>query len=492
MFKVVTQWCRGWLSKLSQGTFHPHFFQKLVTYDKQYPTVLPTWVARIVVGLVVLVALKVAYRPVVIRGCTWVLSESEDDSMLKQKRQVAVEAQTVHLGTMTRRIQTVGKLTANASVTIRSEIHGRIKKIAFREGSQVKKDDLLIQFEDDDIQAELKQAEAELALRKADYSRAVQLQQNRAGTMKEYDKANAELAVSEGRVAAARSKLAKTTITAPFEGTIGIIHFGEGSYIQANQELVHLVDTTPMKVDFKVPEKFVNDVGPGQMAEVRVQALGERVFMASVDAVDSKVDTENHSIAMKGSIDNENGVLKAGSFAQVSLIIGEKGGTIVVDESAVDREGNFEFVWAIEKGRAHRQRVITGVREKNKTEIVAGLRPGQIVVTAGQIRLADGMNVNITNMTPEAIADSEKKPEAKKDAKSQEKKDDKASSASDKTNQDKPVDASKPETGKPEASQSAAPKDDVKEDPKPEAITQPKQDPAGQQPSPQAASGSAS
>jgi membrane fusion protein, multidrug efflux system len=288
MFKVITKWCRDRLSQLSQGTFYPHIFQKIQAYDKQYPTILPTWIARVAVGLVVLVSLRVTCKPVVIRGCTWILSE--------QRRQVAVEAQTVHLGTMTRRIQTVGKLTANASVTIRSEIHGRIKKIAFKEGGQVKKDDLLIQFEDDDIQAELKQAEAELALRKADYSRAVQLQQNRAGTMKDYDKAQAELAVSEGRVAAARSKLAKTTITAPFEGTIGIIHFGEGSYIQSNQELVHLVDTTPMKVDFKVPEKFVNDVGPGQMAEVRVQALGDRVFMASVDAVDSKIDTESRFV----------------------------------------------------------------------------------------------------------------------------------------------------------------------------------------------------
>lgn len=456
MFEVFLKWCREWLSKLSKGTFYPHIFKKIQAYDKQQPLTVPVAIIA-VLCLVALVVTRVVLKPVAIKGCTWILSSTEDEGAFKQRRPVAVEAQTVHLGTMTRRIQTVGKLTANASVTIRSEIHGRIKKVAFKEGSQVKQGDLLIQFEDDDIQAELKQAEAELALRKADYSRAVQLQQNKAGTMKDYDKAHAELAVSEGRAAAARSKLAKTTITAPFEGTIGLIHFSEGSYIQANQELVHLVDTTPMKVDFKVPEKFVNDIGSGQMAEVRVQALGDRVFMANVDAVDSKVDTENHSIAVKGSIDNENGWLKAGSFAQVSLIIGEKGDTIVVDEAAVDREGNFEFVWVIEKGRAHRQRVITGVREKNQTEIVAGLQPGQIVVTAGQIRLADGMNVNITNMTPEAVADAGKSPTGKKkeekteEAKPEEKKDKDESQPADKSVEIPKVEESKPqETKKPE------------------------------------------
>lgn len=403
------QWA-NWLAKCAKGTFHPNFFKQLHAHNKKHPKIFP-WVAMALgSSLVFSIAYRIILKPVVVKGCTWVLTEGEEEGLTRQRRQAAVEAQSVHLGTMTRRIQTVGKLTANASVTIRAEIHGRIKKIAFTEGKQVKKDELLVQFEDDDIQAELKQAEADLALRKADYGRAQQLQQNKAGTMKDYDKAHAELAVSEGRVAAAKSKMAKATIVAPFDGTIGLIHFSEGSYIQANQELVNIVDTTPMRVDFKVPEKFVNDIGAGQVAEVRVQALGDRVFMANIDAIDSKIETENHSIAVKGSINNDDGLLKAGSFAQVSLIIGEKGDTIVVDESAVDREGNFEFVWVVEKGRAHRQRVITGVREKQKTEIVAGLRPGQIVVTAGQIRLADGMNVNITNMTPEALAAADKKP----------------------------------------------------------------------------------
>lgn len=471
----LSGWCTHWLDKGAQGTFHPQVFSRLQGYNKQNPKVIP-WV---VIALAAIPEVGFLYRllvkPVVVKGCTWVLTSGDDDGYMRQNRQAAVEAESVQLGTMTRRIQTVGKLTANASVTLRAEIHGRIKKIAFTEGSQVKKDDLLIQFEDDDIQAEFKQAEAELALRKADYARAQQLQKTHSGTVKDYDKAHAELAVSEGRLAAAKSKLAKSTIVAPFEGTIGLIQFSEGSYIQSNQELVHLVDVTPMKVEFKVPEKFVNDIGPGQMAEVRVQPLGDRIFIASIDAVDSKIETENHSIAVKGSIPNESGILRAGSFAQISLIIGEKGDTIMVDESAVDREGNFEFVWVIEKGRAHRQRVITGVREKQKTEIVAGLRPGQIVVTAGQIRLADGMNVNITNMTPEAIAAADKKPsEPAKEEKPAQKK-------------EEPKKEAKEAEAKPEVKPAEVKTEEPKVDTKPEATPQqaePAQQPAADQQAP--------
>jgi membrane fusion protein (multidrug efflux system) len=128
-----------------------------------------------------------------------------------------------------------------------------------------------------------------------------------------------------------------------------------------------------MKIDFKVPEKFVHDVGVGQSAEIRIDAFKDRVFLASVEAVDSKVDPDSHSLALRATTDNDNGELFAGLFANVSLIIGERGNTVMVDESAIVREGTIETVWVIEKGKARQKLVKTGVREKNMVEISAGI-----------------------------------------------------------------------------------------------------------------------
>ncbi len=372
-----------------------------------------TWlmvVLGVVVGLLAMwLALK-ALRPVVRSVCTYVLESDEDKGGNRQGRLVSVEATTVKMGTMSKRIATVGKLRANASVTIRSEMNGRIKELSFTEGGSVKEGQSIIKFEDSDAQAEVKTAEAELMLRKADFERSLKLHDQKIGSAKDLDKARAELGIADGRLDSARSKLDKTVIHAPFSGTIGLIDVSVGAYVQAAQDLVTIVDSTPIKVEFKVPEKNIHDIGVGQTVEVRIDAFKDQIFRGIVDAVDAQVQSESHSISIKAAISNEDGLLRPGLFANISLIIGEKGETILIDESAVDREGEIEFVWIIEKGKAGRRRILTGTREDGKIEIVAGLKPEQIVVTAGQLKLGDGVRVKITNMPEiEAKEDSPKK-----------------------------------------------------------------------------------
>lgn len=364
--------------------------------------------------LTIWLALK-ALRPMTHAVCSYILESNEDKGMGREGRVVAIEAEIAKISTMTKRIETVGKINANAIVTVRSEISGRIREILFTEGGSVKKDDVIIQFEDADQQAALKQAEAELVLNKANFERSEKLHEQKIGSVKDYDKAKAELNVAEAKLEAARSGLAKTKIVSTIEGTIGLTTFCNGSYVQPNQDLVTIVDSTPVVVEFKVPEKFVHEIGVGQQADIKMETFKDRIFTANVRAIDAKVDSDSHSLSVKANISNEDGALKPGLFARVSLIIGEKGDTMSVNESAVDRDGEIEFVWVVEKGKASRRRVLTGVRENGRIEIIAGLKADQIVVTAGQIKLADGVRVKITNLTPEQLepkkVESSKKPE---------------------------------------------------------------------------------
>lgn len=366
----------------------------------------------IIIGALIVWLIFKSMQPMVRSFCTYIL-ESDEAVTNKQGRVISVEDEIVKTGTMTKRISTVGKIRANAAVMIRSETHGRIKEISFTEGSTVKKDQPIIFFEDADAQAEVKQAEAEVSLRKADFDRINKLYLQKIGSTKDHDKARIELAVAEARLEAAKAKLDKTVIKAPFEGTIGLIDVSVGAYVQAGQDLVNLVDATPIKVDFKIPEKHVHDVGVGQTIEVRIDAFKDQVFRGAVEAVDSQVESESHSLAIRGSIPNDDLLLRPGLFANISLIIGEQGDVIQVDEAAVDREGEIEFVWMVEKGKAMRRRVLTGIRENGKIEIIAGVRPGQVIVTAGQLKLSDGVKVKLTNLETE----EEKKAIAKEEAK---------------------------------------------------------------------------
>jgi len=346
------------------------------------------------------VSLRVG-KPIVRSIC--IAAMSTERPIDREQRVRVIEAQTVNLGTVSKRINTVGHLHANAMVVVKSEISGRIAELLFTEGGSVKKGDLIIRFEDAEHKAAVQIAEGELEHAKSSFERISKLHEQKAASSKQLDEENARLKMAEGKLLQAKANLEKANIKAPFDGNIGIINISPGAFVQAATELVTIVDNKSVKVTFKVPEKNIHDVGAGQVVEVKVSAFKEQVFTGTIEAVDAKVEQESHSIQVKGIIPNPDNLLRDGLFANVSLIVGEKGNSMTVDESSVDRIGEIEYVWVVERGRAEKRRVLTGARENGQVEIVAGLQPGQIVVTSGQIKLSDGAKVKISNMPDPSV-----------------------------------------------------------------------------------------
>lgn len=366
-------------------------------------------ISGLIAGLLGLWVLGKIGQPWMKKACVSLLETDDKRQQLGESRVAVIEAIRTKLGTASRRIVTVGKLDANKSVMIRSEIAGKIKEIPFKEGEDIQKGEVLFQFEDSDLIAELNQAEAQLAKAESDLDRSTQLRlggKNIEST-KKFDEYTAERNVAKARVEAAQAKLDKAKILAPFDGTIGLTEFSEGAFVQGAQDLVMLVDNSVLLIDFKVPESYLSDIGPGQTAEVRLDGFPNKVFNGLVEAIDSRVDPQSHSIAVRASLPNQDRKLRSGLFANVSLIIGEKANSIMVPEASVQREGEVEYVWIVQGGKADRRRVVTNTREKAQIEVIAGLRPDEIVVTSGQIKLVPGIRTRITNM-PELYEDEEK------------------------------------------------------------------------------------
>lgn len=339
--------------------------------------------------------------PIVKKVCQSILESPEKAT--REARTASVEAVVVKPGTISRRITTVGKLRANEFVTLRAEMQGRIKEIAFKEGSMVKKGDALIHFDDEELQAELAKAEADVEYRQVRFARFESLQSKGLGRGTEYDQERGQLNMAKAAVDVAKAKLAKATIYAPFEGKIGLIDVSVGAIVDGQKELVTLVDFDPMKIDFKVPEKFFHDIGVGQTAEVKLDSIPDQIFQATVEATDSRVDPQTHSIAVRATIPNADGKLQTGLFGTVGVIIGVKNDALLVPESALGREGDIEFVWVVVNGKTGRKRILTGTKENGQVEVTAGLRPGEIVVTSGQLKLGEGTAVNISNMGGEDV-----------------------------------------------------------------------------------------
>jgi membrane fusion protein (multidrug efflux system) len=299
-------------------------------------------------------------------------------------------------------INAAGTIRSNEAVVIRPEVAGRITRLNFGDGQPVKKGQVLVEFDSTVNQAEVQQAKAELSIAQANFERNDELARQKFISVRARDESAANVQVLEAKLALAQARLSKLEIKAPFSGIVGMRTVSIGDYVKDGADLVNLEDISSVKVDFRIPEKYAGRVGSGQELEVTIDALPDKPFRAKVDAIDPQVDSAGRSALLRGRIANPEYKLKPGMFARVRLILAERKDALIVPEEAIVPQGDKSSVWKIVDGKAVRIEVKTGMRRDAKVEIVEGLKLGDLVVTAGQMRLSrDGAPVRI-NSGPEA------------------------------------------------------------------------------------------
>jgi len=300
---------------------------------------------------------------------------------------IGVEAARAERVTLTETVSAVGTLRANESVVLKPEIAGRIDRIGFEGGSLVRKGALLVVLDASVAAAEAEQIRAELALARSNYQRTVDLARQKFVSESARDQAASNLKVVEAKLKLAEAKLAKTVIRAPFGGRLGLRNFSVGDYVREGTELVALEDVSQMKVDLRLPERYLGQLRQGQSLEIEFDAYPGRRFGAALEAIDVQVDANGRSVVARGRMPNSDGLLRTGMFAKVSLTLSERADAVVVPEEALVPSGEQQFVYRIDEGKAVRVRVRTGLRRDGRVEIVDGLRGGEQVVTAGQPKL---------------------------------------------------------------------------------------------------------
>ncbi len=306
-----------------------------------------------------------------------------------------VEAAPVRIGTAERQIVAVGSLRSNESVIIRPEVAGRIVELNIAEGQRVRRGQVLVRLDSSLERAELAQAEAGLALSRANNARAEELQRTGAGMQRNVDEARSRLRVDEAIVIHRRARLDKLTLEAPFDGVLGLRRVSVGEFVQTGAEIVNLEMVDPLKVDFRVPELFLSAVATGQRVAINVDAYPGRAFEGEVIAIDPAVDPGGRSVVIRARIPNPDDALRPGLFARVALTLASRENALFVPDSAIVPFGDQHFVFKVVEGRAVQTRVRLGERRRGQVEIVEGLAPGDVVVTAGQIRVRDGVPVRV-------------------------------------------------------------------------------------------------
>ncbi len=288
--------------------------------------------------------------------------------------------------------QAVGSLRSRQNVMVRPEVSGRVGKINFRDGERVQKGQLLVQFDDQLPRAQVAQAEAELSIARANHKRNQELVAQNFISQRSVDESGAALQVAEAKLALARATADRLRILAPFDGTVGLRSVNVGDYLKDGADIVNLEDLDAILVDYRLPERFQAKVRRGQTAMVAIDALPGRKFPALVQAVDPLVDANGRSVGVRACIDNRSMQLRPGMFARVTAVFGEREKAMVVPEEALVPQGGRQIVFKVVPGEgdtkvSQRTEVKVGLRIPGKVEILEGLQPGDVVVTAGQQRL---------------------------------------------------------------------------------------------------------
>jgi membrane fusion protein (multidrug efflux system) len=358
-----------------------------------------------IAGLVALGAYTYHYQN---RGPAPVVGEARKDSPPGPGGgAVAVEVAAVTPTRLQEDAVAIGTLRSNESVVVRPEISGRIAAINFAEGRPVAKAQLLVALDASVYAAELQQAKANLALAETSFKRITELEREKFVSSNAKDQALNALRVAQATFALAEARLAKAEIRAPFAGVIGIRQVSVGDYVKEGQDLVTLEDISSLKVDFRLPEQLLVELKPGQAVEVASDALPGRTYTATLDAIDPLVDQNGRALVLRARLKNTDGQLRPGMFVRTRIILAERPRALTVPEEALIPVGADQYVFRVAEGKATRVKVKTGMRRDARVEITAGLQAGDVIVTAGQLKLRDGATVSVAGSGAPAAVGAE-------------------------------------------------------------------------------------
>ncbi|MEO6694590.1 MAG: efflux RND transporter periplasmic adaptor subunit [Ignavibacteria bacterium] len=283
-------------------------------------------------------------------------------------------------------IRTIGTIVANEEVELRSETSKKITGIYFKEGSFVGKGKTLFKLDDAELDAQMNKLliEEELAIKNEDRER--QLIERGLATQSEYDIFANTLEKIRADIEIVGIQLSKTSIRAPFSGTIGLKNVSIGSYVTPSTILATIQDIRRVKLDFSLPEKYIANFNIGQQIKFNIDGLEEE-FDGIVTAYEPKVEGNTRSLTVRAVSSNSSRKLLPGTFANVTLQLSNISEAIMIPTQALIPKLKGHDVYVLKNGLAKLSDVQTGLRTESSVQITSGLNAGDTILTTNILRL---------------------------------------------------------------------------------------------------------
>ncbi len=289
-------------------------------------------------------------------------------------------------------VEAIGTARANESVVITAKVTDTVSKVRFDDGGLVEAGDVLLELTNREETALLAEAKANVDDARTQLQRLENLLAQRTVPVSQVDEARARFAAAEARYQSVVARLADRLIRAPFGGLLGFRQVSEGTLITPGTAITTLDDVSIIKLDFSLPEIYLNLLHPGMELAARSVAYPERTFEATVRTIDSRVDPVTRAATVRAHIDNAEMLLRPGMLLTVRLVTAQREALMVPEDALVQR-GDEVFVYTVADGHADIREVRHGDRYRGWVEITDGLGPGELVITEGVIKVRPGAPV---------------------------------------------------------------------------------------------------
>ncbi len=317
------------------------------------------------------------------------------------QRPTLVETTPARRGDVTVTIGAVGTAHADEAVIVTSKVTGLVSAVRFREGGRVKAGEVLVELDSREMQAVLEEQKADRDNAARLYERARKLYEGRNVPRARVDDLYGELQSAEARVKAEEARIEAYYVRAPFSGRLGLRRVSVGALVDPGTEITTLDETSRIKADFRVPETALAHIAAGQGVTAVSAAYAGRTFTGTVATVDTRVDPVTRSVEVRTVFENPDERIRPGMFLTAEFVAVIRKDSVLIPEQAVVAGGDRQYVFIVDDGKAARRDVTTGEHVDGDIEILAGLSPGDVVVTAGVQKIRDGAPVEVAPPPPD-------------------------------------------------------------------------------------------
>lgn len=344
----------------------------------------------VVVGIAVLVGGLVGYR----------MSQAPQETP-KSAAKVVLEftpadVAMVEMRELQRTLSLSGSLAPVAQSTVRSKVAGEVQKVLVREGDRVSEGQVIATIDTADLRARVDAQVATLEETRAKASIAQKNRENNQQLLRQnfisqnafdttqslYEGAAAAVRSADAQLRIAEKAMQDAVVRAPIGGVVSRRMVNAGEKLGVDAPMFTVVDLGKMEIEAPAPAAEIPSVKVGQVAQMRVDGYGDRVFEGRIERINPAADPGSRSITLYVSVANREGLLRGGMFAKGQLILDKAPAAAVIPAGALREEAGQAFVYTIEDGKVARRAVTIGMREEGLVEVRSGLEKGIPVVRA--------------------------------------------------------------------------------------------------------------